>query len=62
MVRIKNGEVILLGGLEKKKNSNSGSGVPLLSKIPILKWIFSSRTKDKENSKLHLLIKTTVSY
>lgn len=62
MVRVKNGEVILLGGLEKKSSSQSGSGVPLLSRVPVLKWIFGNRTKTKEKSKLHLLIKPTVTY
>lgn len=62
MVRVKNGEVILLGGLEKKKNNGSGSGVPFLSRIPIIKWFFSSRSSDKSKSKLHILIKATVTY
>lgn len=62
MVRVKNGEVILLGGLERKKNNDSGSGVPFLSRIPVIKWFFSSRTKDQSKSKLHILIKSTVTY
>lgn len=62
MVRVKNGEVILLGGLEEKSKSQSGSGVPFLSRIPVIRWFFSSRTKEKEKSKLHLLIKPTVTY
>jgi type IV pilus assembly protein PilQ len=62
MVRVKNGEVILLGGLEKKKKNDSGSGVPLLSRIPVLKWFFSSRLKEKEKSKLHILVRPIVTY
>lgn len=62
MVRVKNGEVILLGGLEEKSKSDSGSGVPILSRIPVLKWLFSSRIREKSKSKLHILIKPTVTY
>lgn len=62
MVRVKNGELILLGGLEKKQKNDSGSGVPFLSRIPGLKWLFSSRTKAREKSKLHILIRPTVTY
>lgn len=62
MVRVKNGELILLGGLEKKKKNDSGSGVPFLSRIPVIKWLFSSRAKDREKSKLHILIRPTVTY
>lgn len=62
LVRVKNGEMILLGGLDELKKENAGSGVPLLSRIPILKWIFSSRKKTKSDSKLHIFIKPTVVY
>ncbi|EPB65503.1 bacterial type II and III secretion system protein, partial [Ancylostoma ceylanicum] len=47
VIRVKNGEVILLGGLEKKSINDSGKGTPVLSRIPILKWFFSSRKKLK---------------
>lgn len=62
IVRVKNNEMILLGGLDELENENSGSGTPLLSRIPIIKWLFSSRNKRKEKSKLHIFIKPTVVY
>ncbi|MBD3639227.1 MAG: type II and III secretion system protein [Crocinitomicaceae bacterium] len=62
LIRVKNGEMILMGGLERKSSSNSGSGTPFLSRVPVLKWFFSSREKAKEKSKLHVFIKPTVTY
>lgn len=62
MVRVKNGEMILLGGLEDKRKNDSGTGVPILSRIPALKWLFSGRTKTREKSKLHVLIRPVVTY
>lgn len=62
LVRVKNNEMILLGGLDEFKKENSGTGVPLISRIPILKWFASSRKKGKSNSKLHIFIKPTVVY
>lgn len=62
IVRVKNNEMVLLGGLDELENGNSGTGAPLLSRIPVLKWFFSSRTKKKEKSKLHIFIKPTVIY
>ncbi len=62
LIRVKNGEMILMGGLEKDANSDSGSGTPGLSRIPVLKWFFSDRKKEKEKSKLHIFIKPTVTY
>ena len=62
MVRVKNNEMVLLGGLDELENENSGTGTPFFSRIPIIKWFFSSRTKRKEKSKLHIFIKPTVTY
>ena len=62
LVRVKNNEMILLGGLDELNRQNSGTGVPLISRIPILKWFFSSRVKTKSSSKLHLFIKPTIVY
>ncbi len=62
LVRVRNGEMILLGGLDELEKENSGTGTPLLSRIPVLKWFFSSKTKRKSKSKLHVFIKPTVVY
>jgi type IV pilus assembly protein PilQ len=61
-IRVKNNEMVLLGGLDEVNNENSGTGVPLLSRIPVLIWIFSGRLKKKKKSKLHLFIKPTITY
>lgn len=62
LVRVRNGEMVLLGGLDELKKENSGTGVPLLARIPIIKWFFSSKKKSKGNSKLHIFIKPTIVY
>lgn len=62
IVRVKNNEMVLLGGLDELEKENSGTGTPFLSRIPLLKWLFSSRLKKREKSKLHLFIKPTVTY
>ncbi len=62
IVRVRNNEMVLLGGLDEMERENSGTGAPLLSRIPILKWFFSNRTKRKETSKLHIFIKPTIIY
>ena len=62
IIRVKDQDIIVLGGLEEKVKNDSGSGVPLLSRIPILKWLFSSRKREDSNKKLTVLIKPTVIY
>lgn len=60
VIRVKNNDMVLLGGLEQMSNSNSGKGFPILAKIPILKWLFSSRSVKNSKTKLAILIHPTV--
>lgn len=62
IIRVKDQDIIILGGLEEKTKNDSGSGVPLLARIPIIKWLFSSRKRTDSKSKLSVLIKPTVIY
>lgn len=62
VIRVKNEEMILLGGLEEKKSNDSGQGLPFLSRVPVLKWIFGNRNKTNSKSKLHIFIKPVVIY
>jgi type IV pilus assembly protein PilQ len=62
LIRVKNGEMIMLGGLEESNNSQSGKGLPGLSRIPIIKWLFGERTRTKQQNKLTIFIKPTIIY
>jgi type IV pilus assembly protein PilQ len=62
IIRVKNEEMIVLGGIERDTKSESGSGIPLLSRIPILKWIFSSRSKSNSKVVSIVFIKPTIIY
>lgn len=61
-IRVKNEEMILLGGIERLENNESGSGTPFLSRIPILKWLFSTRSKTKGKVISIVFIKPTIVY
>jgi type IV pilus assembly protein PilQ len=62
MIRVKNQEMILLGGIDKITDQDVSSGTPFLSRIPVIKWFFSSRTKAKKNSKMNIFIRPTIIY
>lgn len=62
IIRVKNEEMIVLGGLERTESSESGSGVPILSRIPIIKWLFSSRSKSNAKVVTVVFIKPTIIY
>jgi len=60
LIRVKDEEVVLLGGLERNTATKSASGVPFLSRIPIIKHLFSSASDAKTKSKLSIFIKPTI--
>lgn len=60
ILRAHNEDMIVLGGIERTENSENASGIPLLSRIPILKWLFSSRTKTKGKVVTVVFIKPTI--
>lgn len=59
-IRVKDKDVIILGGLEENIDSKTGSGVPFLARIPIIKYLFSKRVRTKSNRQLSVLIKPTI--
>lgn len=62
IVRAANKDMVVLGGLEEKENNRSGSGLPLLSRVPVLKWFFGSRSNKTRRSKLTIFIRPTIIY
>lgn len=62
LIRMKDQDIAVLGGLEEQSKNNSGTGVPFLAKIPIIKWLFSKRIREGRKAKLTVLIKPTVIY
>ncbi len=59
-IRVKDQELIVLGGLEEKVKNDSGSGVPFLARIPVIKWFFSSRKREDSKKRLTVIIRPTV--
>lgn len=62
IIRMQNQDLAILGGLEEKVKNDSGNGVPLLARIPVVKWLFSKRKREDSKQKLTILIKPTVIY
>lgn len=61
-IRVSDKDVVILGGIEETSKNNSGSGVPFLARVPVIKWLFSKRTRTASKSKLSVLIKSTIIY
>ena len=59
-VDLKSGQTLLLGGLIDNHSSKSDSSVPFLSKIPLLGWLFKSKSDDATKRTLYVLIRAQV--
>jgi general secretion pathway protein D len=55
-VRMREGEVNLLGGLTKYQDSKSKTGIPGLASIPLLGRLFSGESIDRERSELMIAL------
>ncbi|TPV35102.1 general secretion pathway protein GspD [Paucihalobacter ruber] len=62
IVRMQDQDIAVLGGLEENFTNNSGSGVPFLARIPLIKFLFSQRVREGRKSKLTVFIKPTIIY
>ncbi len=54
---VQDGQMIVIGGLMRNRDSVSRSGIPGLRNVPLLKYVFGS--EGKENSKTELIILIT---
>jgi type IV pilus assembly protein PilQ len=55
-VLVKNNETVVIGGILKGTESNDEANVPMISKIPILGWLFKRDTKESSSEELLIFI------
>ncbi|KAA0257350.1 hypothetical protein FHQ18_09900 [Deferribacter autotrophicus] len=55
-VKLKDGETTVIGGLVQEKKSKSVSSVPGLSKIPLIGWLFKSKSNTNDLNDLVIFI------
>ncbi len=55
-IRLKEGEVSLLGGLIQRQENRTVSGVPVLSQIPLLGHFFSTESRDVMNTEVLIML------
>jgi len=53
---VKNGETTVIGGIYVDSETDGDTGVPFLSDIPLLGWLFKSNTKNKVKNELLIFI------
>lgn len=55
-IRLKDGEVSLLGGMLQQQDAQSQTGIPGLSQIPILKYLFSQKNTEVIDSEIVFVV------
>lgn len=60
IIKVKDQEMVLLGGIEKNLTDTSSRGLPFLARVPVLRLLFGNTTKVKSSEKLNVFIKPTI--
>lgn len=60
IIKVRNEEMVLLGGIERNMSSRISTGLPFIARIPILRWLFGSSSKKASTQKLNVFIKPTI--
>jgi type IV pilus assembly protein PilQ len=55
-VLVRDGDTTVIGGIYTKKTSDTFTGVPVLSRIPVLGWFFRNSKKNDERTELLIFI------
>ncbi|MBF0498212.1 MAG: type IV pilus secretin PilQ [Deltaproteobacteria bacterium] len=53
---VRNGETLVIGGIIRNEDNSSSGGVPWLSRMPFLGYLFKTTSKDLTNSELMIFI------
>lgn len=59
-VTIPDGYTVIVGGLNRQSDSQSISGIPLLEKIPLAKYLFSNHSRGNEAASMFIFLRPTI--
>lgn len=60
MLKMRNGGIMAIGGFTKRDTKVTEIGLPVLSKIPILGYLFKNRSRESVTQEMVILIKATI--
>lgn len=55
-LKVRDGDTAVIGGISSVDEGIAQSGVPVLSKVPVLGWLFKNRTRSRANAELLIFI------
>ena len=60
IVKVKDGQTLIIAGLFKPEDIDNSSGWPGLSRLPVLGYLFSTKTKESKKTELVIFITPTI--
>ena len=60
VVKVKDGNMLIITGLLREENIKNDSGFPNLSRLPLLGYLFSTKEKEKKRTELVIFITPTI--
>lgn len=60
ILKIKSGQIMVIGGLMEERNTNDETGIPVLSTVPLVGKLFKGVAKDSEVVETVIFIKATI--
>ena len=59
-VRMHNGDTLVIGGIYEELDANNKNGVPGLSRLPLLGWLFTHESQQIQKKELLIFITPTI--
>ena len=59
-LEVQSGYTVAIAGLDEANDSRDGTGIPVLSRIPVLGWAFKNRYRDRSRKNLMIFITPTI--
>ena len=59
-VRVKDGEMLVIGGLISNTNQKEGNFAPVVGKIPLIRYLFGYEEKIAEKRELIILLRPRI--
>ncbi|MGQ7845375.1 pilus (MSHA type) biogenesis protein MshL [Granulosicoccus sp. 3-233] len=60
MLKVQSGNMAIIGGLMQETSENSNSGLPALGRVPLVRQLFSQRSRNRRQTELLIVLRPTV--
>ncbi len=60
MLKVQSGNMAIIGGLMQESSENRDSGLPAIGRVPFVRHLFSSQSRDRRQTELLIVLRPTV--